>query len=163
MKILLSLIFTISVFSAQAQSEMNLAKGLGLFVFPAKDQDATTQSNEEYECYKWAMKETGVNPLDPPKVEAEKVETGPDGSAVVGAAGGAAAGAAIGAIAGDTGKGAAIGAVVGGLRGRRARAYHQQKAVQESQATAEATEAEMMNNFKKAFTACMTAKGYTVQ
>ncbi|WP_420581339.1 glycine zipper domain-containing protein [Reichenbachiella sp.] len=163
MKIFLSLLFTMSVFTSYAQSDMNLAKGLGLFVFPAKDQDATTQSNEEYECYKWAMKETGVNPLDPPKVEAEKVETGPDGSAVVGAAGGAAAGAAIGAIAGDTGKGAAIGAVVGGLRGRRARKYSEYKEAEQNQAAAKATEEEMMNNFKKAFTACMTAKGYTVQ
>ncbi|MEP3387408.1 MAG: glycine zipper domain-containing protein [Reichenbachiella sp.] len=163
MKNLLTLLLILFGLNAFGQSDQNLAKGLGLFVFPAKDQDEATQNNDEYACYKWAMKETGINPLDPPKVEAEKVETGPDGSAVVGAAGGAAAGAAIGAIAGDTGKGAAIGAVVGGLRGRRARKYGEYKEAEQNQAAAKATEEEMMNNFKKAFTACMTAKGYTVQ
>ncbi len=150
-------------FNLQAQSEMNLAKGLGLFVFPSQGQDKIKQDNEEYECYKWAIEQTGFNPLNPPEIEAEEVETGPDGSAVRGAARGAAAGAAIGAIAGDTGKGAAIGAVAGGLRGRRARAYHQQQEVQQSEANAKAKEEEMMNDFKKAFTACMTAKGYSVQ
>src|SRR6187399_2371848 len=83
---------------------------LGLYVFPAKSQSQQQQKIDEFECYKWAMQQSGIDPLNLPKVETAPVETGPDGSAVRGAARGAAAGVAIGAIAGDAGTGAAIGA-----------------------------------------------------
>ncbi|OYT15833.1 MAG: hypothetical protein B7C24_10935 [Bacteroidetes bacterium 4572_77] len=147
----------------QAQNKTTIAKGLGLYVFPAKDQDQKTQDADEMACYKWAIQETGVDPINPPEVQAAQVDKSADGTAVVGAAGGAAAGAAIGAIAGDAGKGAAIGAVVGGLRGRRAKVagdHHEQAANNQAAAT---VEKEMMANFNKAFTACMEAKGYTVK
>jgi len=150
-------------FAAMQAQEAGIAKGLGLFVFPSNDQDKEKQDFDEFQCYKWAKEQTGVDPINPPEVQAEKVDTSPDGSAVRGAAGGAAAGAAIGAIAGDAGKGAAIGAIAGGLRGRRAKAYGDQKAQQQANQTATQATEEMMNNFKKAFSACMTGKGYTVQ
>ncbi len=140
-----------------------VTKKVGLYIFPAKGQSQEQQETDETECYKWAVQQSGVDPLNPPKVEAAQVQTGPDGSAVVGAARGAAAGAAIGAIAGDTGKGAAIGAVAGGLRGRRASRAGQAAAKKESQQTAVNTEAELMNNFKKAYTVCLEGKGYTVK
>src|ERR671912_2560762 len=96
----------------------SFAKSLGIYVFPAKDQDAATQQKDDGDCYRWAVEQSGVDPINPPKVEAAQVDTAPDGTAVKGAARGAAAGVAIGAIAGDAGKGAAIGAVAGGLAGR---------------------------------------------
>jgi len=139
------------------------AKKIDLYVFPANGQSTEQLNKDETECYQWAVKESGVDPLNLPKVEAAQVETGPDGSAIKGAARGAAAGAAIGAIAGDAGEGAAIGAVAGGLRGRRA--GKQAKASQQNannQAAAQ-TEANMMTNFKKAFSACLEGKGYTVK
>ena len=143
--------------------EASIAKGLGMYVFPSKDQSKDQQDLDELNCYKWAKGQTGVDPINPPEVQAEKVDTSPDGSAVVGAAKGAAGGAAIGAIAGDAGKGAAIGAVVGGIRGRRVKKHSD--AVEQSQANqaAEQQTEEMMNNFKKAFSACLSGKGYTVQ
>jgi hypothetical protein len=162
--ILISVMFMILGLSEiHAQTKTTIAKGLGLYVFPAKDQDQNTQDADEMACYKWAIQETGVDPINPPEIKAAQVDKSVDGTAVVGAAGGAAAGAAIGAIAGDAGKGAAIGAVVGGLRGRRAKVVgdHNQQ-VANNQAAA-AAEKEMMANFNKAFTACMEAKGYTVK
>ncbi len=143
--------------------ETTLASGLGLFVFPSNDQNKDQQDTDELACYKWAKEQTGVDPLNPPKVQAKQVDRSPDGTAVVGAAGGAAAGAAIGAIAGDAGKGAAIGAVVGGLRGRRAKVVGDEIEQQQNNAAAAAATEEMMNNFKKAFSACMEGKGYTVK
>jgi len=47
--------------------------------------------------------------------------------------------------------------------GRRAKAYGDQKAQQKANQTATQATEELMNNFKKAFSACMTGKGYTVQ
>lgn len=154
------------VFSASAQTpakSTSIATGLGLYVFPSKNQDQATQEKDEAYCYKWAQEQTGVDPLNPTKVEAAQVNRAVDGTAIVGSAGGAAAGAAIGAIAGDTGKGAAIGAVVGGLRGRRAKVVGDEREQQHNDQAAAAQEKEAMDNYKKAFTACLEGKGYTVK
>ena len=141
----------------------SLANSLDIFVFPSENQDKETQEMDELACYKWAMDQTGYNRVDPPEVQAEQVEKGPDGSAVRGAAGGAAAGAAIGAIAGDTGEGAAIGAVVGALRGRRAKRYNEAAQQQQNNANAAAANEAMLANFKKAFVVCLEGKGYTAK
>jgi len=165
MKNLFLLALTVSLgVSAYAQGETtSFSKSLGLFVFPNNDQDQATQSADEAYCYNWAREQTNYDPINPTKVEVEQVETGPDGSAIVGGAKGAAAGAAIGAIAGDAGKGAAIGAVAGGLAGRRASRAHNQQEQKQNVETATAASDKMADDFKKAFMACMDAKEYTVK
>ena len=166
MIILISGLITMPGFAQETTAtnqNTSIATGLGLYIFPSNDQTQEQQDGDEIACYKWAMEQTGYDPINPPQIQAEQTQTGPDGSAVRGAARGAAAGAAIGAIAGDAGQGAAIGAVAGGLGGRRARAANQQAQQQQATAQAEAKEAELENNFKKAFSACMEGKGYTVK
>ncbi|HZB13699.1 MAG TPA: YMGG-like glycine zipper-containing protein [Chryseolinea sp.] len=141
----------------------SFAKSLGIYVFPAKDQDAATQQKDDGDCYRWAVEQSGVDPINPPKVEAAQVDTAPDGTAVKGAARGAAAGVAIGAIAGDAGKGAAIGAVAGGLAGRRAKVAGDAQQQQANNQAAAAQQTAMTDSFKKAFTVCLEGKGYTVK
>jgi hypothetical protein len=140
-----------------------ISKTAGLFVYPAKGQSQQQQKKDEYECYVWAIEQSGIDPLNTPKTQAAPVNTGPDGSAIIGAAKGAAAGAAIGAIAGDAGKGAAIGAAAGGMgglaRGRQGQAQQKQQA----QAQAAATDAKMKETFQKAFSVCLEGKGYTIK
>lgn len=140
-----------------------LSRGLGIYVFPSENQDSKTQDADEMACYRWAVNQSGFDPMNPTKVEAAQVNRGPDGTAVAGAARGAAAGAAIGAIAGDAGKGAAIGAVAGAMRGRRAKVVGDQMKQDQMNQAAAAKEKEMMDNFKKAFSACLEGKGYTVK
>ncbi|UBM62704.1 hypothetical protein LA303_01690 [Candidatus Sulfidibacterium hydrothermale] len=164
--ILPAFFFLIGFSSLKAQNKAannTIAKGLGLYVFPSKGQDKDRQELDEYKCYKWAKEQTGVDPINPPKVQAKQADRSPDGTAVVGAAGGAAAGAAIGAIAGDAGKGAAIGAILGGLRGRRAKVVGDQMEQHHYNQQAAAKEKALMDSFKKAFSACMEGKGYTVK
>ncbi len=151
------------VLLAQESGTTSISSSLGLYVFPSNEQSKDTQDKDEVACYKWAKEQTGIDPTNPPQVEVKEADTSLDGSAVVGSAKGAAAGAAIGAIAGDAGEGAAIGAVIGGLRGRRARKTGDKVEQQQNIQAAEAQEKEMMDNFKKAFTACMEGKGYTVK
>jgi hypothetical protein len=139
-----------------------ISSGLKLYVFPAKGQSKNQQKKDEFDCYMWAIEQSGIDPLNLPKVEAP-VQSGPTGGAVVGAAKGAAAGAAIGAIAGDAGKGAAIGAVAGGLAGRRQGKMAQAQSNQQAQAQATATEQGMKDSFNKAFMVCIEGKGYTVK
>ena len=140
-----------------------LTRKLALYVFPSKGQDEARQKKDIMACYQWAKEQSGIDPFNPPKVKAQEVNTGPDGSAVKGAARGAAAGAAIGAITGDAGDGAAIGAISGAIAGRRSRVNRTRSQKAQSQQAAANKEKELINNFKKAFAACIEGKGYTVK
>lgn len=140
-----------------------ISSTMKLYVFPSKGQSQQKQKEDEFECYKWAVQQSGIDPLNLPKVEAAPVETGPDGSAVRGAARGAAAGAAIGAISGDAGEGAAIGAVAGGVAGRRAGKQAKAQQAQQADAAVKQTEQAMKDSYTKAFSACVEGKGYTIK
>ncbi len=140
-----------------------VSQQMGLYVFPSNGQSKQQQKEDEFECYKWAVEQSGIDPLNLPKVEAAPVQSGPTGGAVKGAARGAAAGAAIGAITGDAGEGAAVGAVVGGMSGRRKGKQAQAQQNQQAQANSSAAEQEMKDNFKKAFSVCLEGKGYTLK
>ncbi|HKU62775.1 MAG TPA: hypothetical protein VJQ44_16255, partial [Gemmatimonadales bacterium] len=39
-----------------------LAAGLGLSVYPSKDQSKEQQAKDEQECYQWAGEQTGIDP-----------------------------------------------------------------------------------------------------
>ena len=163
MKIILIFAFVFALGYAAAAQTTSISTGLGLYVFPSGNQDQATMDADEIACYKWAKEQTGVDPINPPQVQAAQADKSPDGSAVVGSAKGAAAGAAIGAIAGDAGKGAAIGAVVGAVAGRRAKKYGDAVEQEQNNQAAAQTEKKLMDNFNKAFSACMEGKGYTVK
>ena len=146
-----------------ASMTASLNKSLGVFVFPAKDQTPEQQSKDEQACYSWAVEQSGVDPLNMTASKPDSVATGPDGSAVKGAAKGALAGAAIGAIAGDAGKGAAIGAAAGGMGGVAGKKQKQAQKEQEAKKTAATTDQTKIDSFKKAYSACLEGKGYTVK
>lgn len=140
-----------------------ISKAMNLYVYPSKKQSQSQQKKDEFACYQWAVEQSGIDPLNLPKIEAAPVQTGPTGGAVKGAAKGAAAGAAIGAIAGDAGKGAAIGAAAGGMKGMGKGKQAQAQQNQKSQADAAAKEQAMKDEFKKAFSVCIEGKGYTIK
>lgn len=146
-----------------ASMTASLNKSLGVYVFPAKEQKPEQQTTDEQACYTWAVQQSGVDPLNMTATKPESVATGADGSAVKGAAKGAVAGVAIGAIAGDAGKGAAIGAAAGGMAGvsgkKKKEAQKQEKAKQEAAAADKAK----VESFKKAYSACLEGKGYSVK
>ena len=121
------------------------------------------QAKDESDCYSWAVKQSGYDPINPTTVQAKQVNQGPDGSAIKGSAGGAAVGAAIGAISGDAGKGAAIGAISGAVLGHRG--GRMEKFAEQGQANQQAaqTNANLVDGFVKAYTACLEGKGYTVK
>jgi hypothetical protein len=140
-----------------------ISQQMKLYVYPAKGQTHQKQKEDEFECYKWAVEQSGIDPLNLPKVEAAPVQSGPTGGAVKGAAKGAAAGAAIGAIAGDAGKGAAIGATAGAMAGRRQGKQAQAQQNQQAQTNTAAQEQALKDSFKKAFSVCIEGKGYTIK
>jgi hypothetical protein len=146
-----------------APTTASLNKSLGVFVFPAKEQTPEQQAKDEQACYTWAVEQSGVDPLNMTATKADTVTKGADGSAVRGAAKGAVAGAAIGAIAGDAGKGAAIGATAGGMGGLSGRKKKQAQQEQQAQQKAAETDKAKVESFKKAYSACLEGKGYSIK
>jgi outer membrane lipoprotein SlyB len=139
-----------------------LSSVFGAYVYPTKGQSQTHQANDESVCYKSARSKTGVDPANLPPATAAPVAAH-QGGAVRGAAGGAAGGAAIGAIAGNAGQGAAIGAVAGAVVGRRRQNAVNNAEQHYAQANAQEQRSQSMNNFRRAFAACLESKGYTVK
>jgi hypothetical protein len=145
-------------------------------IYPSKGQKPEQQEKDKAECYGWAQKQTGYDPLAAAEKSAAAPPSGtgsgagaPKGGAAKGAAKGAAAGAAVGAAAGDAEKGAAVGATAGALRGRAKKkqqaAQQQAQAAQQQEQAAQqqAAESEKLGQYQKAFAVCMEGRGYALK
>ena len=146
--------------------------GQELIIYPAKGQSQQQMERDKFDCYSWAKKETGFDPIQA-QAPSQPVPSQPAGasrgSVVRGGAGGAALGAAVGGIAGGwsgAGKGAAIGAVTGGVfGGLRSRAANQQAAQAQQQYAAQqsAQYRQKKDTYNRAYSVCLEAKGYMVK
>lgn len=148
--------------SAQQQS---LATSLGLFVYPSNGQDAETQGQDEQECYTWASETTGINPQSPSAAQAPvAAQEDTAQAAAAGAVGTAAVGVLLAnATHNDWEQAAAAGLIIGARRGaggaRRRNEQAQQEAVAEQQ---QATQ-QQIQQFSKAFSACIEGRDYTIK
>jgi hypothetical protein len=109
-----------------------------MYFYPELSQDEQRQDRDRYECYRWAVRESGVDPgmtpvrqVPPPRAAVR------DGGEVV-------AGAATGAI---------VGAAAQESRVQAAEANHARRMAQQQVP---------MDNFRRAMGACMTGRGYRV-
>ena len=146
----------------------NSALAQDMFIYPQKGQSEQQMEKDKYECYTWAKRQTGFDPMEVPKATAPPPpQQAQKGGMLRGAAGGALMGAAIGEIAdNDPGKGAAIGAVAGGVFGgaRRQKQAQQQQQAQQQWADQQASQyAQKRNSYNRAHAACLEGRGYTVR
>jgi len=180
----LVLLAGVSVAPAQAPAtappsgQKTLAPTLNVYAFPQKGQPAAQQSQDEAACYQWAVQNTGSDPFalqEQAEQQAQQTEQAKQqaqqagkGAGAKGAVKGAAAGAVVGSVGhgATSGEGAAVGAAVGVVAGRRkgkaAEKQATQQAEQQGQQAQQAT-AQQVDNFKKAFSACLEGKGYMVK
>jgi len=138
-----------------------------MYAYPNKGQSQDQQQKDEYECFNWSKQQSGFDPMAVPTASApapKDKSTGPGllGGAAIGGAGGAIGGAILG---GSAGKGAAIGAGLGGLFGGLSSSSKKNKNKQkhndwERQQAGQYQQAR--NNYNRAYSACMTGRGYTV-
>jgi hypothetical protein len=147
---------------ATGETQTSVAQSVGLFAYPKNHQTPEQQSKDESQCFASAKQQTGIDPFAPPPSAPEGGKTA-QGGAVKGSAKGAAGGAAIGAVAGDAGTGAAVGATAGAIHGRRSQKKAQQQAEQQAQTSAQQQQAQQIDTFKRAMSACLDAKGYSVK
>ena len=137
-----------------------------VIVYPAKGQSAEQTEKDKYECYQWAKGQTGFDPMAAPAAQTAPPDgEEPRGGVGTGALAGAAGGALIGAIAGDTKKGALIGggsgALIGGMRrhDQKEREAHNRQQWEQREA---ANYAQNRNTYNRAYSACLSGRGYTV-
>lgn len=138
-----------------------------MFFYPVRGQSEGQQDRDRYECYRLAVRDSGI---DPGMTRITRAWTPPpppvrrDGADVVG---GAAAGAIVGAAVSSprqAGHNAVIGAVFGALLGAVAQESRAQaaEAAQAHQADAQARARQPLHDFRRAMGACMQSRGYTV-
>lgn len=140
--------------------------GAQVFIYPARGQSPQQEQFDKGQCYAWGVQQSGFDPANPQVYTPPPPQAGaPQGGLFRGAAGGAALGAIGGAIGGNAGEGAAIGAGVGGLFGlmRRHRQMEEQQQQQQSYAAQQqSATAQGHAAYNRAFSTCMTGRGYTV-
>jgi hypothetical protein len=138
-----------------------------LIIYPKEGQSEKQQEKDKYECYTWAKKQTGFDPMEVPKAtEPPPQQEAKKGGVGKGAVRGGLVGLGVGAIAGDAGKGAAIGAAAGGLFGgmRRQDQKRQQEQAEQQWAQEQSSQyAHNRNNYNRAYAACLEARSYNVK
>ena len=152
---------------------LSLVAGVGLaqdpIVYPAKGQSEKQMEKDKYECYSWAKKQTGFDPMAKPtatRAAPPPSNASTAGGAVKGGAVGALGGLAIGALAGNSKKGALIGAGSGALLGgvtshnERSRSDQAQQQWANKQAN---NYARNRHEYNRAFGACLEGRGYSVK
>lgn len=142
-----------------------------IFVYPNNGQSADQIDRDRYECHEWAVHETGVDPSRPDAPPAERVVVQPANPPGSGTAVGAIGGAILGSIlAGPRNAGAglvlgaATGAVVGSASDANAQAQARQAQAQVNQQTAAqiAESRARADAYRRALSACLQGRGYTV-
>ncbi|MET0379673.1 MAG: hypothetical protein ABW049_11845 [Spongiibacteraceae bacterium] len=129
-------------------------------VYPSKGQSAAQQNKDDGECYVWAKQNTGYDPANPPAQAGAAQPAAPMRQG--GVLRGAAAGAVVGAVGdNDVGNAAAKGAVIGGVA-QRARHRGQQEAANQQAQAGQQQQAAANDTYQRAYSACMSGRGYTV-
>jgi hypothetical protein len=143
-----------------------------IYFYPKAGQTQQQQSRDHYECYNWSVKQTGFDPSRssiPPVQRVRVVPMPPPGHDTAALA---VAGAVLGAlIAGPrhAAGGALIGAAGGALTGAASDASRQQYAEQMEEAYARRDQALDVQwqakefDFRRAMSACLEGRGYSVQ
>jgi len=133
-----------------------------MYFYPELSQDEAKQDRDRYECYRWAVRETHVDPgMTPVRQAPPPYGTQRNGAEVVaGAATGAVVGAAVSGPR-HVGENMVLGAIFGTLIGAAAQESRVQSA-EAAYARRQAAAQVPMDNFQRAMTACMTGRGYRV-
>jgi outer membrane lipoprotein SlyB len=165
-----ALALALTAFSASAQD---------LYIYPSQGQSEEQLADDRYECHSWAVRESGFDPsqwgeVAPPRTIRVPVAENPAERATEkGAVAGAVAGAIIGSRDGGAREGAVTGAIVGAIAGAAVEEQGAREARREAEEEArrqadelERTQVETAlrrSNYRRALSACLEGRGYTVR
>lgn len=142
-----------------------------VYFYPKRGQSAEQQNRDRYECYLWAVKQTGFDPSQPNLAPQQQVQVtpvpAPGHDTAVGALTGAAIGAAV-SEPGERGGGAVLGAITGAMIGavsdsaRQQQAQRLQDSYNQASAADQAQIARQARDYRRAMAACLEGRGYAV-
>jgi hypothetical protein len=137
-----------------------------VYVYPTAGQSAEQTDRDRYECHLWAVQQSGVDPSrsDATAYEHVLVEAPPPGTnTAAGAVGGALLGALL-AGPRNAAAGLILGGATGAVVGSTADAAVQQQAHQTQAQLDQSANAgrARADSYRRALTACLQGRGYTV-
>jgi outer membrane lipoprotein SlyB len=150
------------------------AKSQDLFVYPSGGQSDEQLADDRYACHQWAVQESGFDPVEfgdaaPPRVVRVPIpENEAEDATEKATVAGAIAGAAIGRE-GNKARSTVIGAVIGAIAGSAVEQRGEREAREQAEAEAEQLArnrselALRRSNYRRAMTACLEGRGYTVR
>ncbi len=139
-----------------------------VYAYPMHNQSPEEQRRDRYECSVWAVHQTGFDPSAPgvPVYDRVAVQGPPPGTdTAIGAIAGAVLGAAV-SDRWDRGSGAVFGALTGamiGSAGDAANAQANDQAMSESARRQERAVARQAMDYRRALSACLQGRGYSVR
>lgn len=136
-----------------------------VYFYPTQGQGPEQQDRDRYECYTWAVKQTGFDPGRrlPPQERVAVVPARAPGETTVG---GAIVGALIGAAVsspGHAGGGAIVGAAAGGLLGAAAETSQTQEVRRVESSRGGSRYRREAAEYRRAMSACLEGRGYSVK
>ncbi len=132
--------------------------------YPAQGQTPEQQNRDRYECYSWAVAQTGFDPSQPALAPQQRIEVVPSQREGHDTAVGAVAGAILGAAVSrprQAAGGAILGAVAGAMVGAASDSARQEE-TDRVQRRYDVRDAQA-SNYRRAMTACLEGRGYTVK
>lgn len=142
-----------------------------VYFYPQRGQTVEQQSRDHYECYNWAIRQTGFDPSNSPLPPEQRVRVVPLPPPGHDTAAFAVVGAVLGAILGGrhAAGGALIGAAGGAVAGAASDAARQEEARRQEEAYAKWDQARYNQfvqkelDFRRAMGACLEGRGYSVK
>lgn len=138
-----------------------------VYVYPNQAQSEAQLDRDRYECNNWAVKQSRYDPSEVHE-EAQRVHvvagSPPGANTAVGAVGGAVVGSVL-AGPHDASAGALVGAVAGAIMGAASDSAQQEQAAR-TQARYDARTAaaeQRAQDYRRAISACLEGRGYTVK
>jgi len=141
-----------------------------VYFYPTQNQPSAQQDRDKYECHRWAVQQSGFDPSSPsapPHLRTVMVAGPPPGAGV---AAGAVTGAMVGAAVSrpwEAGPGALIGAIAGAAIGGAAESAATEQAREQAATNANNARAAALehqaSNYRRAMTACLEGRGYSVR
>jgi len=137
-----------------------------VYFYPGRGQSSAQQDRDRYECYVWAKKQTGFDPSAPYLAPHQRFAVVSQPAPGQDVAAGAVTGAVIGAVAarpGHAAEGAIVGSVAGAAVGAVAESARTKQAERASTKITNARIEQQAANYRRALTACLEGRGYTVR
>jgi len=141
-----------------------------VYFYPAQGQSAQQQDRDKYECDRWAVQQSGFDPSQPGSPPHLRVVVAPGPPPGAGVAAGAITGGVLGAAVSrpwEAASGALVGAVagaaIGGVVESRANEQTSAQIAASDNASRAALLEQRAGNYRRAMSACLEGRGYSVR